>query len=156
MQNKSWGAIITWKYNQPPYLDSGEAIYQQMLMTYEAGAKYVIIFNYPKINDYGIMTDEHFEALERFWNHITTTPKSMRDSAEAALVLPRNYGWGMRHPEDRIWFWGPDEKSPQILELSRKLLSQYGPYLDVAYDDPAFPITSKYAQIYYWNDSIYC
>ena len=156
MQNKSWGAIITWKYNQPPYLDSGEAIYQQMLMTYEAGAKYVIIINYPKINDYGIMTDEHFEALERFWNHITTTPKSMRDSAEAALVLPRNYGWGMRHPEDRIWFWGPDEKSPQILELSRKLLSQYGPYLDVAYDDPAFPITSKYAQIYYWNDSIYC
>ena len=47
MQNKDWGAIITWKYNQPPYLDSGEAIYQQMLTSYRAGAKYITIFNYP-------------------------------------------------------------------------------------------------------------
>jgi hypothetical protein len=156
MQNKSWGAIITWKYNQPPYLDSGEAIYEQMLVAHEAGAKYVIIFNYPQVNDYGVMTDEHFKALERFWNHITNTSENARDSvkAEAALVLPRNYGWGMRNPTDRIWYWGSDEKSPQIWELSRKLLSQYGLYLDIVYDDPAFPITGKYAQIYYWNYSI--
>jgi hypothetical protein len=156
MQNKPWGAIITWKYDKPPYLDSGENIYQQMLMSYEAGAKYIIIFNYPKINDYGVMADEHFEALEQFWNRITTMPKSARGSvkAEATLVLPRNYGWGMRNPEDRIWYWGPDEKSTQIWELSIKLLTQYDLYLDVAYDDPAFPITGKYAQIYYWNESI--
>ena len=30
LQNKPWGAIITWKYNHQPYLDSGEAIYEQM------------------------------------------------------------------------------------------------------------------------------
>jgi len=49
MQNKPWGAIITWKYDKPPNLDSGGNICQQMLMSYEeAGAKYVIIFNYPK------------------------------------------------------------------------------------------------------------
>ena len=156
MQNKIWGAIITWKYKEPPYLDNGEEIYRQMRIAYESGAKYVVIFNYPKINDYGILNDEHFEALERFWNEVVKTPQVVHGSiqAEAALVLPRSYGWGMRHPEDRIWYWGSDEKSPQIWELSRNLLSQYGLYLDVAYDDPAFPITSKYAQIYYWNDSI--
>ena len=156
MQNKSWGAIITWKYNQPPYLDSGEAIYEQMLVAHEAGAKYVIIFNYPQINDYGVMTNEHFEALERFWNQITNTSENARDSvkAEAALVLPRNYGWGMRNPTDKIWYWTSDEKSPQIWALSQKLLSQYGLYLDIVYDDPAFPITGKYAHIYYWNYSI--
>jgi hypothetical protein len=160
MQNKPWGAIITWKYDEPPYLDSGKEIYNQMRMAYEAGAQYVIIFNYPQIegNAYGIMTDEHFEALERFWNDIMTVPnlRTIPDAsqAEAALVLPRNYGWGMRNPEDRIWYWGPDEESPQIWELSRKLLSQYGLRLDIVYDDPAFPVTGKYSRIYYWNQSI--
>jgi hypothetical protein len=161
MQNKTWGAIITWKYTEEPYLDNGTEIYNQMLMAYEAGAKYVVIFNYPKIegNTYGVMTDEHFEALEKFWNDVMTESslKTIPDAsqAEAALVLPRNYGWGMRHPDDRIWgFWGPDEKSPQIWELSRKLLEQYGFNLDIIYEDPAFPVTGKYPQIYYWNQTI--
>ena len=160
LQNKTWGAIITWKYTEAPYLDNGAAIYNQTLMAYEAGAKYVVIFNYPKIegNPYGIMTDEHFEALELFWNDVMTEPnlKTIPDfsQAEAALVLPKNYGWGMRHPDDKIWgFWGPDEKSPQIWELSRKLLSQYGLSLDIVYDAPAFPVTGKYPQIYYWNQT---
>src|SRR4030042_715204 len=145
MQNKSWGTIITWKYRQPPYLDSGENIYQQMLMSYDAGAKYVVIFNYPQIegNPYGILTDEHFEALERFWNDVMTKPNQKTrafNQAEVALVLPKNYGWGMRNPSDSIWgFWGPDERSPQIWEISRKLLAQYGLRLDIVYDDPAFP-----------------
>ena len=160
MQNKSWGAIITWKYDKEPYLASGEEIYNQMCNAYEAGAKYVMIFNYPKIKDnpYGIMTDEQFEALERFWKDVMTIPKRIIpdfSEAEAALVLPRNYGWGMRNPEDRIWgFWGSDEKSPQIWELSCNLLSQYGIHLDIVYDDPAFPVTGKYPRIYYWNQTI--
>ena len=37
MQNKPWGAIITWKHDEPPYLDSGEEIYNQMHTAYEAG-----------------------------------------------------------------------------------------------------------------------
>jgi hypothetical protein len=68
MQNKSWGAIITWKYDQPPYLDDNEEeIYNQMHTAYEAGAEYVIIFNYPQIegNPWGTLTDKHFEALEK-------------------------------------------------------------------------------------------
>ncbi len=162
LQNKTWGAIITWKYNETPYLDTGTAIYNQTLMAYEAGAKYVVIFNYPKIGDnpYGVMTDEHFEALEKFWNDVMADSPNLRDipdfsQAEAALVLPENYGWGMRYADDKIWgFWGPDEKSPQIWELSRKLLSQYDLSLDIVYEDPAFPVAGKYNQIYYWNQTI--
>jgi hypothetical protein len=161
MQNKDWGAIITWKYTKAPYLDSGEEIYKQMHMAYDAGAKYVVIFNYPKIEDnpYGIMTDEHFKALERFWKDIMTEPNTRptpdSSKAEAALVLPKNYGWGMRNPEDRIWgFWGPDEKSPQIWKLSRLLFSHYGVHLDIVYDDPAFPLAGNYTRIYYWNQTI--
>jgi len=158
-QNKTWGVIVTWKYTVPPYLDSGEEIYQQLLAAYSAGAKYAVIFNYPQIsgNEYGIISNEHFEALERFWNDITepnTKTTDIENEAVAVLVLPRNYGWGMRNPDDIIWgFWGPDEKSAQIWEISRKLLSQYGSRLDIAYDDPEFPIAGEYSQIYYWNQT---
>lgn len=160
MQDKTWGTIITWRYDEPPYLDSPENIYQQLLMSYEAGAQYTVIFNYPQIegNPYGILTDEHFEKLEQFWNDVMVEPNQQSfpdySQAEAVLVLPPNYGWGMRHPDDRIWgMWGPDEKSPQIWELSRELLSQYGLSLDIVYEDPEFPVTGKYSKIYYWNQT---
>ena len=158
MQNKSWGAIITWTYTEPPYLDSGEEIYNQMHTAYRAGAEYAIIFTHPQIGDspYGTLTDAHFEALEKLWSEVAQNPRKISESqAEVALVLPRNYGWGMRHPEDKIWgFWGPDEKSPQIWEISRKLLSQHGTSLDIVYDDPAFPVTGKYSLTYYWNQTV--
>ncbi|MGB9842649.1 MAG: hypothetical protein ACPLKZ_08080, partial [Candidatus Bathyarchaeales archaeon] len=158
MQNKSWGAIITWKYTEPPYLDSGEEIFNQMLTAYEAGAEYVVIFNYPQIegNPYGSLKSEHFEALEKLWTEVTKKPRNPNSGqADAVLVLPRNYGWGMRHPEDWIWgFWGPDAKSPLIWENSRKLLAQYGTRLDIVYEDPAFPVEGKYPLIYYWNQTV--
>ncbi len=159
LQDKSWGAIVTWKYSDWPYLGSGDAIYEQMCTVYEAGAEYVVLFNYPTIegNDYGVMQDEHFDALERFWNQVVRNPWIVHGGleAEAVLVLPRNYGWGMRHPEDRIWgWWGPDEKSPQIWNISRQLLEQYGTSLDIVYDDTAFPAEGVYKTVYYWNQTV--
>ena len=161
MQNKTWGAIITWKYTQPPYLDSGEAVYNQMLTAYEAGAKYVILFNYPQLpgNPYGTLQDEHFEALQKFWNTINATPKteSLPDfsQAQAALVLPANYGFGLRRPDDRIWgYWGPDENSAQIWNIMQSLISLYGLRLDIVYQDPAFPVADKYPLVYYWNQTL--
>ncbi|MCL4430276.1 MAG: hypothetical protein M1167_05945, partial [Chloroflexi bacterium] len=37
-QGKEWGAVITWKYQQPPYLDNGTEILSQMRTAYESGA----------------------------------------------------------------------------------------------------------------------
>ena len=159
LQNMSWGTIITWKYNHPPYLDSADNIYDQMVMSYKAGTKYVVLFNYSpdsEGNPYGVITEEHFDALERFWKDIVKNPAVIHGSikTEAALVLPKNYGWGMRTKEDKIWaFWEPDNKSQQIWTISRQLLTQYGLSLDIVYDDPAFPVTGKYPQIYYWNQT---
>ena len=108
LQNKSWGTIITWKYNNPPYLDNARNIYNQMRTSYDAGAEYIVIFNYPTYpedNPYGVMTDAHFTALESFWKYIVKNPTVVhgKTKAEAVLVLPKNYGWGMRSPEDTIW-----------------------------------------------------
>ena len=129
-----------------------------MIDAYEAGADYIVIFNYPKLegNDYGVMTDEHFNALERLWNSITETDSRADFSGpEAALVLPRYYGWGMRQPDDTIWgFWGPDDKSLTIAKITDKLLAQYGVSLDIVYDDPAYPISEvNYKSIYYWDST---
>jgi hypothetical protein len=99
MQNKTWGAIITWKYKQPPYLDTGDEIYSQMLLAYESGAKYITIYNAPTCpaeNPYGVMTNEHFEAFEKMWKYITTTSavetQSESVQAQAVLVLPMSFG----------------------------------------------------------------
>ena len=158
LQNKDWGTIITWKYTQPPYLDTGENIYNQMVTSFNAGAKYITIFDYPynlKDNSYGTMTDEHFQALERFWNQVVTKSSPNSVQAQAALVLPKDYGWGMRRVDDKIWgFWGPDEKSPIIWNNVQTLLGKYGFHLDTIYDDPAFPIQGNYSKVYYWNQTI--
>jgi hypothetical protein len=61
----------------------------------------------------------------------------------------------MRHPNDKIWgWWGPDEKSQQIWELSRALLKKYDLRLDIIYDDQEFQISNKYGNVYYWNHSL--
>jgi hypothetical protein len=155
-QQKDWGVIITWKNTQPPYLDNGEAIYEQMRMSYEAGAKYITIFNFP-YNDsaYGIMGNEHFEALERLWNDISQGKITQHPSAEAVLFLPKNYGFGMRTSGDTIWgFWGPDENSSVIWDRVQLLLNRYGYSLDIAYDDSSYAIPSNYQTVYYWNSTI--
>jgi len=101
------------------------------------------------------MQDEHFEALERFWNDaVSGEIRHNSVTADAVLVLPKDYGWGMRHLDDRIWgFWGPDEKSPIIWEQKNRLIAQYGYALDIIYEDPAFPVEGKYSKIYLWNST---
>jgi hypothetical protein len=157
MQSKDWGIIITWKYNQTPYLDTGEVIYQQMLTSYRAGAKYITIFNFPYEDGsvYGTMSDAHFDALERLWN---TVNHGNVDSLEAdsVLVLPKDYGFGLRRLDDTIWgFWGPDQDTLQVWNITQTLLAQYGTSLDIIYDDPAYPVEGQYQNVYYWNSTTF-
>lgn len=157
VQNKQWGAIITWADDNPPYLANGAEMFRQMLTAYYAGARYLIIFNYPQVNPYGALTEEHFAAMERFWNQIHAFPGSVLEKVEGqvAFVLPKDYGWGMRNPDDKIWgFWFPDDLSPLIWENMNKLIEKYGLKLDIIYDDPQFNFVEKYSKIYFWNSTI--
>jgi hypothetical protein len=160
VQGKDWGAIITWTYQHPPYLASGPQILQDMLIAYQSGAKYVIVFNYPRnpeANPYGILAEEHFTAMETFWNQTHASPRSASEktAGEVAFVLPEDYGWGMRNQDDKIWgFWPPDNLSPLIWDNMNKLIKKYGLKLDIIYDDPRFDFKEKYSQIYYWNSTI--
>jgi hypothetical protein len=169
MQGKEWGTIITWQNNNPPYLQTAEQMYNEMVQSYESGADYVVVFNYtPKDNvlgltgnatsvedGVGLLQAEHFEAMEKFWNDIVQNPQKTNNvSAEVAFVLPNSYGWGMRSPDDNIWgLWQPDETSQQIWTQLQSMLEQFGPKLDIIYDDPDYPATGKYDQIIFWNQT---
>ncbi len=161
VQDKEWGAIITWTYQNPPYLGNGTQILEDMKTAYRAGAKYLIVFNYPIYpanNPYGILTEEHFNAMETFWEINCSQHQVSLDKveAEAAFVLPKDYGWGMRRVDDNIWFpeWGSDSQSPLIWEKMHKVIERYGLKLDIIYDDPRFAYEEKYSSIHFWNDQI--
>jgi hypothetical protein len=160
MQGKDWGAIILWKTLDPPYMGTGQEIYDDMVAAYQAGAKYVIVFNYPRYpetNPYGGLTEEHFDAMKKFHSYIHAYPRNVYGIAEGrvALVLPKDYGWGMRQPDDTIWgVWAPDEKAPLIWNNMNKLTEKYGFELDIIFDDARFSPEGKYAKIYFWNATI--
>jgi hypothetical protein len=156
-QGKEWGAIITWFYNEPPYLENGTAMLEDMLTAYHAGAKYIVVFNYPvypDANPYGILTEDQFDAMKDFWNQIHSAQRNTfgTTNAQAALVLPEDYGWGMRTPTDKIWgLWNSDARSPLIWTKIDQLLNTYGLRLDIIYNDTTFNFEEKYSEIYYWN-----
>lgn len=164
VQGKDWGAIIAWTYYEPPYIASGPEIYQEMLKAYSAGAKYVVVFDYPRYpetNPYGILTEEHFTAMTQFWDYVHAYPRDTygKVDGEVALVLPKDYGWGTRRTqhmiEDNIWgFWPEDEKIQVVGENMAKLMSRYDLKLDIIYDDPRFDFEEKYSKIYFWNSTI--
>ncbi|MCL2686554.1 MAG: hypothetical protein FWE73_09240 [Candidatus Bathyarchaeota archaeon] len=157
LQDKDWGTIITWKYREPPYIDSADNIYDQLVASYDAGAKYITIFNWPYYdpdNPYGILTQEHFEAMERFWNQVVTKRAPTSAQAQVALVLPKDYGAALRDNDEKIWgIWQPDDKTALIHENLDKLLAEYGLGLDIVYDDPAYS-KECYNKLYYWNQTL--
>ena len=162
VQGKDWGAIITWTYYEPPYLASGPEIYGEMVTAYDAGAKYVVAFNfprYPETNPYGVLAEEHFVAMQQFWDYVQAHPRRSNVDGEVAFVLPKDYGWGTRRTEnfieDRIWGFWPEGLTTLIIGKNmRTLLNLYGLKLDIIYDDPQFSYQEMYEQIYYWNSTI--
>lgn len=157
-QGKDWGAIITWTYRNPPYLADGEKILEDMIRAYHSGAKYIVVFNfpqYPENNPYGILIDEHFEAMQQFWNYTENYPENRgKTISEVAFVLPKDYGWGMRHSEDNIWgLWQADGISKVIWKNMNQLLELYNSKLDIVYDDPRF-VYNNYSKVYLWNSTI--
>jgi hypothetical protein len=154
MQNKSWGVVITWKYQQPPYLDNGTEILNQLRTAYESGAKYLVLFNYYDSDNatYGTMKDEHFQALESFWSNVIKNSGEIQGSikANSVLVLPKNYGWGARWEEDKVWgIFKADEQTSQIWSLMQTTLQDHGLKMDIVYNDSEFPLSISYLNVSY-------
>ena len=159
-QNKDWGTIITWKSQkeEPTSIKTGPEMLEDMCQSFKAGAKYVIIFNfprYPEDNPFGILKTEHFEAMEQFWQYASSHPEDYgKTNGNAAFILPKDYGWGMRYINDSIWgLWPADNRAPLIWDNMNKLIEKHHLDLDIIYDDPRFNY-EKYNKIYYWNTTV--
>ncbi len=157
---RDWGAIITWTYSQAPYIESGDAIYNDFIMAYAAGASYLVVFDYPKNeSQYGVLKPEHFDALKRFWDYAAANPQRHgADLAQVAYVVPKDYAFGFRRVDDTIWgLWSADACSAKIWnDLNNTLLPKYGTLLDIVYDDSSLmgKINNSYGQLYFWNETI--
>lgn len=172
MMDKPWGMIETWTYNDEPYMTSAEELYQDMVIAYDNGAKYVVIFDYPKTtySDYGILTDDHFAAMEDFWDYINKYPaRNGFEHSNVAYVLPENFGYGFRNNHDKLWgldpylftedTWGSLNATvlaEKVWNDVNQLLTVYGSKLDIIYDDPQFNVNLewKYDKLFLWNQTL--
>jgi len=155
--NKSWGAIVTWKYDQAPFLEDGEELYSDLTLAFTAGAKYMIVFDYPKIRPYGTLDESHFDALKGFWDFSHNNPQLFGSSnAEVAYVAPADYGFGFRSAEDTIWGLFPaDEFSEKTWSDVSTLIDQYDSRFDILFDDIQFDAVRKnYRRLFLWNTTI--
>ncbi|MGA3289944.1 MAG: hypothetical protein ABSD42_06895 [Candidatus Bathyarchaeia archaeon] len=156
MHDKSWGAMITWESQSAPYLQSGSQMYSEMKQAYEGGAEYVVVFNFASDIDStaGLLQDQHYSALQSFWTDVVQNSSETNNvKAQDALVLPNDYGWGMRNPNDNIWGMWHNNSSQQVWNALQASLSQYGSKLDIVYEDPAYPTAGRYQHVYYWNQT---
>jgi hypothetical protein len=146
------GAIVTWTCEQPPYMESPEEMYNDMVLAYNNGAKYILVFNFPtNQTEYGLSTQEHLDKMHNFWNFVQNNPQP-KQNVEVAYALPKDYGFGFRAPDDKIWgLWGPDELSPKIWNDANDLLETYNSQLDIIYETAAPPIFGNYKKIVFWN-----
>jgi hypothetical protein len=158
MHNKTWGVIITWKYDVPPYIESADELYDDMITAYKAGAKYIAVFNYPETGPYGLLTEEHFSAIKHFRDFVSRNPQNKTSNLQKiAYVLPENYGWGLRNPTDKIWgLWEADEQSTKIWSDLNGFVEEYNYDFDVIYDSPWTQFFAKqhYNTLYWWNGTI--
>jgi hypothetical protein len=156
--NRDWGTIVTWEYTDEPYLESGDELYDDLVLAYDNGAKYAVVFSYPKIGPYGILAEDHFRAFEDFWSYVHSNPQEHGVvQGEAVYVLPKDYGFGFRNPSDKIWgLWEADDLSQKVWDDVNTLLEQYGSSLDIVYDEPEFMETVKnqYEKVFFWNETI--
>jgi hypothetical protein len=157
-QNKDWGVIITWKYDDEPYIESSEQLYDDMVLAYENGAKYIVIFDTNKPYTHGILGERHFQAIRQFTDYAHKNPRTENAASErVAFALPEDFAYGFRGPNDKIWgLWEADSDALSY-ELSVKLgnlLTQYGDKLDVIYDD-AFSVNAhSYSKVIFWNGTV--
>jgi hypothetical protein len=156
MHGKEWGVMITHTYNMTPYLASGPEIYQDMVTAYQNGAKYILVFDYAANVTHGILQPEHLDALKRFWQYAKEHPRTNSAVGDrTAYILPKDYGYGFRGPNDGIWgLFSTDENSSKIWSDVNKWVEENKPLIDVIYEDTLQYGAFNYSKLVFWNGTI--
>jgi hypothetical protein len=153
--NKDWGVMITWSYIEPPYMESGPKLYNDMVLAYQNGAKYIVVFDSSENFTDNVLQQEHFDAMQQFWTYAQNNPRTESSlSLQTAAVLPQDYAYGFRGPHDKIWgLWQADDLAVNVSTSVINLLETYGGSLDLVY--PSDRLTSVgYREVIPWNSTV--
>ena len=154
VQGKEWGVMITWTYTHPPYIESGEELYEDMVFAYDSGAKYIIIFDANEGWTGGILQEEHLQAIKKFWEYVQENPRNTDPvDTRTAYALPADYAYGFRGPTDKIWgLTEANETEYNLAIVVNYLLEVHGTKLDIIYDDGLEEGNNYgYDSILYWD-----
>ena len=157
VQNKEWGVMVTWTYTNPPYIESGAELYTDLVYAYDNGAKYILVFDTNEDYTRGILQEEHLDALKLFWQYATDNPRRLEPPKDrVAYVLPKDYAYGFRGPNDKIWgLWEADDLSLKISTNLGLMLDEYGTKLDIIYENGLEPNSlCNYGKLIFWNGTV--
>jgi hypothetical protein len=165
-QGKDWGTILTFSpsienSSHTPAYNNVTQFYNSMLLAWQNDAKYIVVFdapgaNHPPTTPYGILTNDHLNAMKNFWKYISQHSEPTKDPAQIAYVLPSDYGFGYRSPNDTIWgIWPADALSQKIWTDTNNLIENYGMKLDIVYENKTgnIPLKLPYQVEIFWNGS---
>jgi hypothetical protein len=154
VQNKQWGVIIAYQSTTPPYVESGETLYNDLVYAYDNGAKYIVILDTNSNWTGPCLTEEHYQTMKQFWQHIQSNPRNAYPASErVAYMLPEAYAYGFRGAEDSIWgVWNVDMNSFLMSTSVGILLDKYGSKLDIIYNETIPGYDTIYQKIIPWND----
>jgi hypothetical protein len=128
-----------------------------MVLAYENGAQYILVFDTNANYTHGVMQEEHLDALKSFWQYAKDNPRLIHPSrVRVAYVLPNGYAYGFRGPDDKIWgLWEADDFSFEISTQVGNLIDRYPNKLDIIYDDGLKPNSSYgYRRFILWNGTV--
>jgi len=151
--DKDWGAIIAWEYTQSPYIESANALYNDLVLAYNNGAKYITVFDSNLNYTSSILTIDHYNAIQQFWQYAKDHPRTISfTNQRVAFVLPEGYGYGFRGPTDNIWgLWPSDSFSTQLSTSVSNMLNKYGENLDIVYNQTQLDDLG-YQQLIFWDN----
>jgi hypothetical protein len=160
-QGKSWGAIITFNScgATGSCLENASELYNDMMLSWQNNAKYIIVFDSPgnfttQLTPAGILTTDHLAAMKNFWNYALNHPQPAPKQVKTAYVLPTDYGYGFRGPDDNLWgLWPADNLSAKVWNEANSLISTYGTKLDIVYENrtDSIQVSLPYQTLIYWN-----
>ncbi len=161
--NQNWGVMITWAYNKYPYIENGSELYNDMVLAYQNDAKYIVVFDTNANWTQNVLDSKQLDAIKQFWQYAKANPRTESQPSErSAYVLPQDFGFGFRDPNDTIfglWSanWNGTASLTFVADISMcvvTFLQMLGSKLDIIYPDSNGTVGSVgYKNVIYWNDN---
>ncbi len=128
-----------------------------MILAYNKGAKYIVVFDSNPTFTQGILDPQHLNAIKLFSQYMKSNPTTDGSTTpNTAYVLPQDYACGFGGSNDKIWgLWGPDNLTIPITTQLYCLMQQYGNNLNMVYADESINYTSQYSELIFWNGTTY-